>query len=124
MSELSKAILSGADYEHNKKKRRENFKIASELFGGINKINPLMWNDESCIPMVYPLVIEDDDLLPHLLENKIFQGHWWAYVLNEVDENSFEYYLSRYIIPITTDQRYGKAELEYTYNLVKGFMGK
>lgn len=124
MSGLSKAILSGTDYEQNKKKRRENFKIASELFGGINKINPLMWNDESCIPMVYPLVIEDDDLLPHLLENKIFQGHWWAYVLNEVDENSFEYYLSRYIIPITTDQRYGKSELEYTYNLVKGFMEK
>ena len=124
MSGLSKAILSSADYEGNKKKRTENFKTACELFGRINKINPLMYYDDTCVPMVYPLVIENDDLLSYLLEKKIFQGHWWNYVLDEVDRDTFEYYLSRYIIPITIDQRYGKDELEYTYDLVKGFLEK
>ena len=123
MSELSKLILSSADYDSNRNKRIENFKIACEFFNRINKINPLIHYDDTCVPMVYPLVIENDNLLSYLLENKIFQGHWWDYILDEVNPDTFEYYISRYIIPITIDQRYGKNELEYTYNLAKGFLG-
>lgn len=122
MSELTKTILKACDYDSNIKRRRGNFEKASALFSEINKINPLEYYDECCVPMVYPLVIEEDELLPFMLKNKIFQGHWWGYVRKEVPENCFEHYLSRYIIPITIDQRYGEKELEYTYNLVKGFL--
>ena len=124
MSELTQAILKACDYDGNKKKRIENFKTACDLFNEINKINPMKYYDESCVPMVYPLVIENEGLLEFLLRNKLFQGHWWKYVLNEADEESFDYYLSKYIIPITIDQRYGKKEIEHTYNLVKGYLGK
>ncbi|MEG2720918.1 MAG: hypothetical protein RR914_06285 [Oscillospiraceae bacterium] len=77
-----------------------------------------MYYDETCVPMVYPLVVEDDALLQKLLDNKHFQGHWWSYLLNEMNENDFEYWLSRYIIPITIDQRYGKKELEFIRGIV------
>ncbi|MBQ7134375.1 MAG: hypothetical protein IJO20_07755 [Ruminococcus sp.] len=119
MSALTHAILDGTDYAHIAKKRRENFAIAHKLFHDVNCIDPSVYYDDSCVPMVYPLVIEDDTLLKRLLENKHFQGHWWSYLLDEVEEDSFEYWVSRYIIPITIDQRYGEEELNFVSGIVK-----
>lgn len=120
MSDLTRAILDGTDYEYIKNKRKDNFKTACELFNSINCIEPQLHMDKDTIPMVYPLVVEDDSLLDKLLEHKHFQGHWWSYLLDELDKDSFEYWLSRYVIPITIDQRYGKVELEYIRNLIDG----
>lgn len=120
MSRLTRAILDGTDYEFIKKKRRENFKIANELLSDVNQIEPTKFYDDKTIPMVYPLVVEDDALLTKLQKAKHFQGHWWSYICDEQPENSFEYWLSKYVIPITIDQRYGRKELEYIANIVKG----
>jgi len=118
MSTLTHTILDGTDYDFIKKKRKENFDIASALFDSINKINPQIYYSEDCVPMVYPLVIEVEGLLERLIEHKIFQGHWWSYVLSEVAPDSFEYSLSSYLIPITIDQRYGEEEIKYIYNII------
>ncbi len=118
MSRLTRKILDGTDYERIKAKRRENFEIAERLFRDINKLDAKMYYDETCVPMVYPLVVEDDTLLDRLLKNKHFQGHWWSYLLSEMPSDSFEYWLSLYIIPITIDQRYGKEELEFLRGLI------
>ena len=120
MSNLTEAILKSLNYERIKNKRRENFKIASKLFDKINAINPRMYHDDKCIPMVYPLFIEDEGLLPYLHKNKIFQGRWWEYLLNEIDSNMHEYWLTKNLIPITIDQRYGRQELEHINNLING----
>lgn len=119
MSRLTHAMLDGADYESNRKKRRENFRFAHDLFSGINKINPIAYLDEDTIPMVYPLVVEDDELLGKLLAAKHFQGHWWKYITDELPENTFEHWLSRYVIPITIDQRYGESDIRYIYSIVE-----
>lgn len=120
MSPLTRKILDATDYKIIKEKRRENFAYAQEIFGEINKIDAEKYYDETCVPMVYPLVVEDDGLLNRLLENKHFQGHWWSYLLDEVEENTFEYWISRYVIPITIDQRYGKKELDFVRSIVNG----
>lgn len=113
MSALTKQILMGTDYDFIIKKRKENFRIALELFDDINLLDVCKYYDQDCVPMVYPLVVEDDELLNKMLKNKHFQGHWWSYLLDEMDENDFEYWISRYIIPITIDQRYGRKELGF-----------
>ena len=118
MSALTRKILDGTDYESIIAKRKENFLYACKIFADINKIDPLIYYDDDCVPMVYPLVCEDDSLLGRMLEGKHFQGHWWSYLLDEMDPDSFEYYLSRYIIPVTVDQRYGKKEIDYIRSLV------
>ncbi len=118
MSALTRKILDGTDYESIIAKRKENFSYACKIFADINKIDPLIYYDDDCVPMVYPLVCEDDSLLGRMLEGKHFQGHWWTYLLDEMDSDSFEYYLSRYIIPVTVDQRYGKKEIDYIRSLV------
>lgn len=111
MSPLTRTILDAADYDIIRSKRRENFETACCLFRGINQIDPQIYYDKSCVPMVYPLVSEEDGLLERLLQAKHFQGHWWSYLCDELKKTDFEYWLSRYIVPITIDQRYGEAEL-------------
>lgn len=118
MSALTKAILDGTDYDYICKKRRENFDTAHELLGGVNLIDPTQFYDAETIPMVYPLVVEDDDLLPILQVAKHFQGHWWSYICEEQPKESFENWISRYVIPITIDQRYGVEELNYIADIV------
>lgn len=119
MSPLTRAMLDGADYEHNCKKRRENFEFAHQLFVGINKINPIEYLDDETVPMAYPLVVEEDALLGKLLAAKHFQGHWWKYITEELSEDCFEHWLSRYVIPITIDQRYGEDEIRYIHSVVE-----
>ncbi|MBQ2884778.1 MAG: hypothetical protein IJE43_13540 [Alphaproteobacteria bacterium] len=119
MSKLTRYILDGTDYENIKSKRKENYQLASDLFGDINKLDTNLYYSDECVPMVYPLVVEDDTLLEKLLQHKHFQGHWWSYILDELDGEHFEYWISRYIIPITIDQRYGKEELNHIKRIIE-----
>lgn len=120
MSKLTRYILDGTDYDYNQQKRKDNFTIAESLMKDINLLDPLRFMDEKTIPMVYPLLVEDDNLLKRLLSAKHFQGHWWSYICDEQLEDSVEYWISRYIIPITIDQRYGRKEIEYIAKVVMG----
>lgn len=119
MSVLSHTILDGIDYEAIRQKRRQNFSCADRLLGSINRLRPLQYYADDCVPMVYPLLVENDRLLPYLLDHHILQGHWWSYLLQELPPDTAEYWLSRYGIPITIDQRYGEPELRYTADLIK-----
>lgn len=119
MSRLTRAILDGTDYSEIRARRRENFDYAAERLAEINRLDPRRYYDDGCVPMVYPLVVEDEGLLDRLQAAKHFQGHWWSYLLDELPEDTFEYWISRFIIPVTIDQRYGKEEIEEIVGVVK-----
>ena len=123
MSKLTRAILDGTNYDQVLQKRKANFEIADRLFHKVNKLDAKIYYDEECVPMVYPLVIENDNLLAKLLAHKIFQGHWWSYLLREIADGTFEYWLSRYMIPITIDQRYTEQELLFCYQTIAEGIG-
>ncbi|MDE7154159.1 MAG: hypothetical protein K2O00_06920 [Muribaculaceae bacterium] len=118
MSPLTRTILDGTDYDYIIQKRRENFMLAHQAFGEINKINPMQYYDDTTVPMVYPLVVENDNLIDSLFAAKHFQGHWWSYICDEQPEDTFEHWLSRFVIPITIDQRYGKKEIDYLSGII------
>ena len=113
MSALTRAILDGTDHEFIISKRRENFAYAERAFGGANLLELEGLTDGSAVPMVYPLVIMDENAVARLQKAKHFQGRWWHYITLEQDRDCFECFLSRFMIPITIDQRCGLAELEY-----------
>ena len=119
MSKLTRTLMDAEDYKFNRQKRKENFVYAHSLLCNINKIDPTMYMDDDTVPMVYPLVVEDDDLIKRLFAAKHFQGHWWSYICDEQPETTFEHWISRYVIPITIDQRYGKKEIDYLVNVIK-----
>lgn len=118
MSKLTRTILDGTDYQTIQTKRRENFQYADSLFRALNCLSPTKFLDAACVPMVYPFLAEDEDLLDILQAQKHFQGHWWSYLLPETSPDSAEHWLSKYIIPITIDQRYGKNELDFLFRIV------
>jgi hypothetical protein len=115
MSDLTRRILQSIDYEHIKVKRQENFNYTHYLFKQFNLFNPEKFMDQDCVPMVYPLLIEDKDLVNKMKDNKIYTGRWWKSVLNEVPEHCFEAYLSQFMVPIPIDQRYGRKEIEFIF---------
>ena len=118
MSVLTRRLLQAADYRDIKQKRIENFEEAKRLFADVNKMNLVNFCNHEVVPMVYPLIVESDELLTFMLKNKHFQGHWWNYITKEQSESTFEYYLSRYMIPITIDQRYRKKDIHCISELV------
>ncbi len=124
MSKLTRTILDSINYQKIINRRKENFAYAAFLYKGINRLEVEKYYDDTCVPMVYPLVIENKNLISLLLKHKHFQGHWWSYLLNELEHDRFEYWLSKYIIPITIDQRYGNKEIEYVNQLINNFLNK
>jgi len=111
MSKLTAELLKSVDYKYVVDRRVANFKVAHALLGSINKLHPSEFMDEECVPMVYPLVLEKEDMVKILTENQIYTGRWWSHVLTEVPSGSFESYLSRYMIPVPIDQRYDDSTL-------------
>ncbi len=111
MSKLTRTILDGTNYEYIIRKRKENFDTARELFDDVNLLNVSEYYDNETVPMVYPLLVEDDGLLERLQEAKHFQGHWWSYLCDELPQDTAEYWISRYMIPITIDQRYCDGDI-------------
>ena len=123
MSALTQRLMQGSNTKANKTRRRQNFNTAHKLFANINKLDATCHYNNTCVPMVYPLLIEDDLVLDRLQAAKHFQGHWWSYLLDEVPANTTESWLSRYIIPITIDQRYNERHIEYLHNVITNTKG-
>lgn len=119
MSGLTRKILKSIDYENIRVKRLENFNYSQDLFKKFNLLDPEKFIDENCVPMVYPLLIEDENLVNNLKINKIYTGRWWKSVLNEVPEYCLEAYLSRFLVPIPIDQRYGREEIDYIFRIFR-----
>lgn len=120
MSVLTRVLLKNIDYSGIKRKRKENFFFAHTLYKNLNLFDPSQFMDAECAPMVYPLVVEDLGLAENLRKKKIFVGRLWKDVLSEVSDYTFEAKLSKYLIPIPIDQRYGKKELLFVYKTIRG----
>jgi len=123
MSNLTRVLLSNIDYSNIRNQRSKNFLYAHSLYKELNKFDPIRLIDEECIPMTYPLVIEDPDLAEKLRRKKIYVGRLWNSVLKEVPDFSFEAWLSKYLIPIPIDQRYGRKELRHVYETIQDKKG-
>jgi hypothetical protein len=118
MSIFTRTLLKSIDYSRIKTKRLGNFFFTHNLYKDLNLFDPTQFMDEECIPMVYPFVFEDQNLAERLRKKKIYVGRLWNHVLNEVPVTSFEARLSKYMVPIPIDQRYGKEELVFVYKSI------
>lgn len=120
MSKLSNVLMRSLDYYSIRKKRKENFLLACTIYGSFNLIKPDNFTDDRTVPLFYPLVVKDEKLVDKLQEHGIYTGRRWISVCNEVRVDSFEAYLSRYMVPIPIDQRYGENELNNCAEIIKG----
>ena len=117
---LMRPVFSPADFVQMKGRgtRKANFKYIHSLLSAYNKKELFQNFSDDCVPMVYPFVYENKELLEHLKENKIYTGRWWTSVLNRVEPTSLEASLSQFMLPIPIDQRYGKEEIDLIVKLI------
>lgn len=119
MSNLTKAILSGIDYEWVKTRRRANFKRLHSALAAKNRIAIPDASSYAC-PMVYPFLTDDLELRERLIDNKIYVARYWPNVLESVPDTNVEYNLASDMIPIPIDQRYDQDDMDY---IIKNIIG-
>jgi hypothetical protein len=117
MSHLTRSLMCSLDYDFIMTKRKENYVYIDSLFGTINLIKPNQFADDNSVPLFYPLVVNDKNLVEKLRMHGIYTGRRWDNVLKEVAGDSFEALLSSLMIPLPIDQRYGKEEIDYCYEV-------
>jgi len=120
ISLLTQSLLSNIDYKKIKIKRNKNFEIAHNLFKSFNLLDIESIIGKNVTPMVYPLLIEQENMVDILKDNKIYTGRWWVHVLKNVSETKIESRLSKFMIPIPIDQRYGEQEINFIQSIING----
>lgn len=118
MSKFTKKMLGSINYENVKQRRLENYWI---LFEGLKSINELNLVDSKMdVPMVYPLLIQDDHLRVKLIKNKIYVATYWPEIEKKCSNKEIEGYLQKYLLPLPIDQRYGENEMNRILKIING----
>lgn len=121
MSKLTRAMLDAADYEGAKAKRRQNFAYARSLFDGMNRLNIERLLDEDAVPYGYPL-LTDTDLIPAFHEARIYQPHFWEYLIGTAPRDSREYRLAKYLTLVCIDQTVGEDDIKRQFEVAESLL--
>jgi hypothetical protein len=106
MSNLTKKLLNGIDFDDVINKRIHNFNFIHQHLKQTNKLTPLIDDATITCPMVYPYWINNGNELRKLLTNhKIYTALYWPNVLEWVDANTTEFELANNVVCIPIDQR-------------------
>jgi len=116
MSKITMAMMASIDYETAKNVRERNFYYLHSFLGQRNEIAL----DFSLLkgPMFYPFFVEKNNLRQALINHKIYVPTYWPEVLEANGPNEFEKRISRYMLPLPIDQRYGIDEMKRIVQLI------
>lgn len=117
MSKLTDGILRSIDYDYVKLRRIENYKLLDEELQNYNQIR--LDFEERSVPMVYPYLSNDNNLRSELIGNKIFVAKYWENVYEWCDEKQLEFALSKYMMLLPIDQRFGREEIKHVIHVIK-----
>lgn len=116
MSTLTHRIMASIDYQQAAQRRRDNYKMLDQALKDKNLISlPLA---DSAVPMVYPFLSEDDTLRKPLIDNKIFVAQYWPNVLDWCNVDCTDHQLTKHLLPLPIDQRYGTEEMNRIIELI------
>jgi hypothetical protein len=116
MSTLTRAILSGVDYERARLVRERNFLFLHAVLQPMNHL-PID-TAEARGPMVYPLLSDDSSLRQRLLARSIYVATYWPEVLESAEATVEEKRLAAQLIPLPIDQRYGIEQMQAVLDVV------
>ena len=123
MDELSVNILKRMDFENLSKKRRENYKVLYENLKEIQDLTFLIGDIKDVVtPLGFHLALDNrDDLRKYLVQNGIYASVHWG--LPPEVQTAFKEptRLSKRILTIPCDQRYGQKEMEYIVEKVRTY---
>lgn len=109
MSKLTETLLSGIDYERAKIVRIENYHSLDEALGSTNQFYHALGDND--VPMVYPYLADDATFKNRLISEKIYVATYWPNVFKWCKPNDWEYQLTKNLVCLPIDQRYGEDEM-------------
>lgn len=116
MSPLTRALLCSADYEKAKQARISNFSELHSILGSSNGLNIT----QAAPGIAYPYLRESDTLRKKLVDSKVYVPQWWKWVAESGEATPFEEYISEYLLPIPTDQRYSVSDMMDIVRTISG----
>jgi hypothetical protein len=119
MSKLTNAILENIDYHRVRAIRKENFLFLHSFLSKINEFKIDIKNLN--VPMAYPFLSLKKGLREFLIFNKVYIPTYWKEVLARTHRNSIECKLTKNLLPLPVDQRYGLEDLKRICSAIKGF---
>lgn len=111
MSLLTESLLGSINMGKIKERRRENFSILHQSLRYKNKLSIPPCQEFECA-MVYPYLTDNSNLRDKLISHKIFVARYWPDVTERVNKNSIEYKLTKNLLALPIDQRYGETEMK------------
>ncbi len=116
MSRLTKTLLSSIDTNSAQKIRTQNMK---QLHKALHKTNGLTAALEDIKgALCYPFLTTDAQLRQKLIDHKIFVATYWPNVLEWCSEDELEYKMTKYILPLPIDQRYGAQHMQRIIEII------
>ncbi len=116
MSNLTRRLMCGIDYEKAARRRQENYQYLHNALAAGNHLQLRV--DAASVPMVYPYLIEDRTVKARLISNKVFVATYWPNVLEWCKPEDWEYNLAERTVFLPVDQRYGPDEMNQVINLI------
>ena len=109
MSNITRTLLSGVDYDAAAEKRVENFRI---LAGLLDRKNLIHFELADQIPMYYPFRCRAIGLREFLASHQIYMARCWKNSDRFYRESErLEYDLVNEIYPLIIDQRYNREDM-------------
>lgn len=111
--------IGNIDFDEISNRRRSNYKSLHEFLGAKNELSvPLP--DDKCVPLYYPFFIEKPNLRRSAKYHGLFVPQLWRELETRL-ENGFEWekLLSKYLLPLPIDQRYGWSDMEQISQIIQ-----
>ncbi len=118
MSTLTRALLGAIDYPAIAEARRRNYRHLHTALAELNHLH--LPAEPPDAPMCYPLVSGIPGLRDALIDAGIALPLFWPEVLNTCEPGTTEHRLTRRLLPLPLDQRYGTADMTHLLQLILG----
>lgn len=117
MSKLTEKILTGTDYEAIKNTRIENYLYLDSALKNENLLKIDYPKDS--VPLLYPFLSAENNLRERLIKNKIYITVYFPNVYEWCTEDQLEYKLTKYNMPLPTNQRYNVEDMAQMVKIIK-----
>lgn len=124
ISDYSEFLLRCFDVNEIIKKRKSNLNYLKSKLSSIG-IKPICDFSETDCPFAFPIRVSNrDDLHRYLMENKIYCAVHWPFDGLARSERPLAFSLSKNMISLPIDQRYGEEEMEYLFQVLDAYKGR
>ena len=116
MSKMTSQLFNEYDFEKIRQKRVANFRLINEHFASKNE---WVFNCDQCVPLVYPLLIRNGNLLRnYLVKNRVYCAQYWPQ-LDNMNLSEVELNISQNLVPIPIDHRYNIKDMHHVLKLIE-----